>query len=157
MSTCTKGQGSALNVHGKSKDPGPTQCQAFCFFAACICLMLCSTGEPGTPFVLSFAVVGRLCLDVCFTTIYVALAQIFAGRASKVAFTTCETTARLGGIIAPLSGTWPASVPRLTQRAVLFFLSLNLYKLIHISPCCRQYVAPDQIQNGSQNVNVNLE
>ena len=38
-----------------------------------------------------------------------------------------------------------------------FFLSLNLYKLIHISPCCLQYVAPDQIQNGSQNVNVNLE
>ena len=138
----------------KIRDP---QCQALCFFAACICLMLCSTGEPGTPFVLSFAVVGRLCLDVCFTTIYVALAQIFAGRASKAAFTTCETTARLGGIIAPLSGTWPASVPRLTQRAVLFFLSLNLYKLIHISPCCRQYVAPDQIQNGSQNVNVNLE
>ncbi|CAL1163592.1 unnamed protein product [Cladocopium goreaui] len=89
---------------------GRNKVQAFCFFAACICLMLCSTGEPGTPFVLSFAVVGRLCLDVCFTTIYVALAQIFAGRASKVAFTTCETTARLGGIIAPLSGTWPASV-----------------------------------------------
>jgi hypothetical protein len=63
--------------------------------------MLCSTGEPGTPFVLSFAVVGRLCLDVCITTIYVALAQIFAGRASKVAFTTCETTARVDGIIAP--------------------------------------------------------
>ena len=87
--------------------------------------MLCSTGEPGTPFVLSFAVVGRLCLDVCFTTIYVALAQIFAGRASKAAFTTCETTARLGGIIAPLSGTWPTSVPRLTQRAFLFFSVLK--------------------------------
>jgi hypothetical protein len=82
----------------KIRDP---QCQALCFFAACICLMLCSTGEPGTPFVLSFAVVGRLCLDVCFATIYVALAQIFAGRASKVAFTTCETTARVDGIIAP--------------------------------------------------------
>ena len=144
MSTCTKGQGSALNVHGKSKDPRPTQCQAFCFFAACICLMLCSAGEPGTPFVLSFAVVGRLCLDVGITTIYVALAQIFAGRASKVAFTTCEPTLRLGGIIAPLSGTWPASVPHLTQRACLFPLSLNLYKLIHSSPCCLRSVAPDQ-------------
>eukprot|EP00435_Cladocopium_sp_Y103_P047516 s2757_g14.t1 len=89
---------------------GRNNVQALCFFAACACLMLCSTGEPGTPFVLSSAVVGRLCLDVCFTTIYVALAQIFVGRASKVAFTTCETTARVGGIIAPLSGTWPTTV-----------------------------------------------
>ena len=60
---------------------------------------------------LSAAVVGRLCLDVCFTTIYVALSQVFAGQASKMALTVCETTARLGGIIAPLSGTWPTTVP----------------------------------------------
>ena len=117
MSACTKGQGSALNVHGKSKDPGPTQCQACCFFVACACLMLCITGEPGTPFVLSFAVLGRLCLDVCFTTIYVALAQVFAGRASQVAFTTCETTARVGGTIAPMTGTWPTTAPCLKDTA----------------------------------------
>ena len=59
---------------------------------------------------LSAAVAGRLCLDVCFTTVYLALAEIFSDPGSKVALTVCETTARFGGIIAPLSGTFPPSI-----------------------------------------------
>lgn len=86
--------------------------QASAFFMASICLLLCSTGEPGSPLVLGAATLGRLCVDVCFTTIYVGLAQIFSSQSSKMALTVCETTARLGGIVAPLSGTWPTSVAR---------------------------------------------
>ena len=89
---------------------GRNNAQACAFFMAGICLLLCSTGEPGTPFVLTAAVVGRLSLDVCFTTVYLALAQVFSTASSKLAFSTCETTARVGGIMAPLSGTWPTSV-----------------------------------------------
>eukprot|EP00438_Fugacium_kawagutii_P027386 Skav208433 [mRNA] locus=scaffold1952:37564:48828:+ [translate_table: standard] len=89
---------------------GRNNVQASAFFMASICLLLCSTGEPGSPLVLGAATVGRLCVDVCFTTIYVGLAQIFSNQSSKLALTVCETTARLGGIVAPLSGTWPTSV-----------------------------------------------
>ena len=84
--------------------------QALAFFTAAMCLLLCSTGEPGSALVLSAAVMGRLCLDVCFTTVYVGLGAIFSGSGAKTALMICEATARLGGIIAPLSGTWPTSV-----------------------------------------------
>jgi len=89
---------------------GRNNVQACGFFLASICLILCSTGEPGTPFVLSAAVLGRVCLDVCFTTVYVGLAELFDGASSRSALKTCETTARLGGIVAPLSGTLPPSI-----------------------------------------------
>ena len=89
---------------------GRNNVQAWAFFVASMCLLLCSAGEPGTPVVLSSAVVGRLALDVCFMTVYLALAQIFSRASSKLAFTVCETTARVGGIIAPMSGTWPTAV-----------------------------------------------
>ena len=84
--------------------------EALAFFVATMCLLLCSTGEPGSALVLSAAVMGRLCLDVCFTTVYVGLGAIFSGSTAKTALMICEATARLGGIIAPLSGTWPTSV-----------------------------------------------
>ena len=84
--------------------------EALAFFTAAMCLLLCSTGEPGSALVLSAAVMGRLCLDVCFTTVYVGLGAIFSGSGAKTALMICEATARLGGIIAPLSGTWPTSV-----------------------------------------------
>jgi len=84
--------------------------QALAFFVAAMCLLLCSTGEPGSALVLSAAVMGRLCLDVCFTTVYVGLGAIFSGSSAKTALMICEATARLGGFIAPVSGTWPTSV-----------------------------------------------
>ena len=84
--------------------------EALAFFVAAMCLLLCSTGEQGSALVLSAAVMGRLCLDVCFTTVYVGLGAIFSGSCAKTALMICEATARLGGIIAPLSGTWPTSV-----------------------------------------------
>ena len=89
---------------------GRNSTQTCAFLLAAICLFYCSTGEPGSFFVLSAAVVGRLCLDVCFTTVYLGLAEIFNGSGSKVALATCETAARFGAIIAPLSGTLPPSI-----------------------------------------------
>ena len=38
------------------------------------------------------------------------LAQLFHGTSSRSALKTCETTARLGGLVAPLSGTLPPSI-----------------------------------------------
>lgn len=54
---------------------------------------------------MSCAMVGKLFLDVCFTTIYVALGEIFQGSAQEeLAVMACETTARTGGIVAPMCG-----------------------------------------------------
>eukprot|EP00438_Fugacium_kawagutii_P010198 Skav234230 [mRNA] locus=scaffold1464:302418:303887:+ [translate_table: standard] len=92
-----------------SADWGRAKVQAASFALAACCLFLCSTGEPGTPLVLTSAMIGRLCLDVCFTTIYVGLGQCFSQSAQKTVLSGCEITARLGGILAPYSGTLPAS------------------------------------------------
>ena len=79
------------------------------FIGAAICLIICSTGEPGSGSVLTFAMIGRLCLDVCFTTVYLALADIFMGSSQKDALAICEVAARVGGIIAPFCGTLPTT------------------------------------------------
>ena len=93
-----------------SKKYGRNNVQTCGFLLAAISLCYCGTGKAGSFLVLSAAVVGRLCLDVCFTTVYLALAEIFSGSGSKVALTVCETMARFGGIIAPLCGTLPPSI-----------------------------------------------
>lgn len=89
---------------------GRNKVQGSCFALAAACLMVCSLGEPGSPLVLGSAMLGRLCLDVCFTTIYVAVAAIFSESAQKFALPACEIAARLGGVLAPFSGTLPAAV-----------------------------------------------
>ena len=91
---------------------GRNNTQTCAFLLAGICLFYCSTGEEGSFFVLTAAVVGRLCLDVCFTTVYLGLAEIFSG--SKVALATCETAARFGAIIAPFQ--W-----NITSKHLLFY------------------------------------
>ena len=58
--------------------------EAGSFFLAAGCLLLCSVGTPGGALVLSSAVIGRLCVDVCFTTVYVGLAEIFTGSSQKI-------------------------------------------------------------------------
>jgi len=89
---------------------GRNNVQACAFLFAGMCLSYCSTAEPGSSLVLSFAVLGRVCLDVCSTTIYVALAEVFSGSSSRFALGICETMARFGGTFAPLSGTLPPSI-----------------------------------------------
>ena len=89
---------------------GRNKVQGCCFALAAACLMVCSVGEPGSFVVLAFAMLGRLCLDVCFTTIRVAVAAIFSESAQTTMLPVCEFATRLGGVLAPFSGTLPTSV-----------------------------------------------
>lgn len=88
---------------------GGHKLQYSAFIGAAVCLILCGTGEPGSSFVLTFAMIGRLCLDVCESTIYLLRTDLFKGSSQKGALATCEAAARLGGIIAPLCGTLPTT------------------------------------------------
>ena len=89
---------------------GRKRVQSCCFTLAAICLLLCSTGVPGSAFVLSFAVIGRLCLDVSFVTVLVAMANIFPESAQKRVLPTFAIATRTGSLLAPFLGTLPAAV-----------------------------------------------
>ena len=89
---------------------GRKKAQGFGFAGAAVCLILCSLGEPGSFMVLVAAMLGRVCLNVCFTTIYGILAAIFSSSTQKMALPACEVAGRVGGIAAPLSGSLPTAV-----------------------------------------------
>ena len=59
---------------------------------------------------LSFAVIGRLCLDVSFTTVLVAMANIFPESAQKRVLPTFAIATRTGSLLAPFMGTLPAAI-----------------------------------------------
>lgn len=88
---------------------GRSRVQAGAFFLATVCLFLCSTGEPGSALVMGSAMLGRICLDLCFTTIY-AFVEIFSESARKKVLPACEMTMRIGGTLAPYAGTLPPSI-----------------------------------------------
>ncbi|CAE7864783.1 SLC22A6, partial [Symbiodinium sp. KB8] len=83
--------------------------QSSSFFLAAVCLLFCAVLQPGWNLI-ACAMVGRICLNVCFTTIYVALATVFPESSQKNVLPLCQITARVGGILAPMSGTLPAAV-----------------------------------------------
>lgn len=58
-------------------------------------LLLCSTGDPGTPLVLVSAMVGRLFLDACFTLIYLTVVEVFTPSARKTVLPICDLTAEM--------------------------------------------------------------
>jgi len=89
---------------------GRGKVQSTAFFLASLSLLLCSTGDPGTPLVLVSAMVGRLFLDACFTLIYLTVVDVFTPSARKTVLPICEVVMRLGGILAPYCGTLPAAV-----------------------------------------------
>ena len=72
-------------------------------------LFLCSNGKPGSLSVILPAMVGRLCLDICFTTIYVGLVENFSESAQMTVlpacnlafefFCACKLTYRLQGSV----------------------------------------------------------
>ena len=88
---------------------GRRKLQYFAFIGAAMCLVLCSSGEPGSSFVLTFAMIGRLCLDVCLSTVYLLRTDLFKGSFQTDALATCEVAARVGGIVAPFCGTLPTT------------------------------------------------
>lgn len=84
--------------------------QSASFLTASVCLLLCSTGEPGSRFVLVFAVIGRLGIDLCYTTCYLVLAETFPEHERVLVLPLCETAARVGGTLAPFTGTLPSAI-----------------------------------------------
>lgn len=65
---------------------------------------------PGSTLVMSFAVIGRLCLDVSFCTILVAMADTFPESAHERVLPTFAIATRVGSLIAPFLGTLPAAI-----------------------------------------------
>eukprot|EP00913_Durusdinium_trenchii_P011318 g10630.t1 len=84
-----------------------------------------------SSFVVLFAMLGRLGLDVCFLTIYGLLAEIFTPMAQATALPTCETSARVGTLLAPFFGTLPSAV------------SCSMFALMCFSAACTTMVLPD--------------
>eukprot|EP00438_Fugacium_kawagutii_P004071 Skav216996 [mRNA] locus=scaffold4057:108244:110877:- [translate_table: standard] len=82
---------------------GRTRVQGLSFGLAACCLFLCSGGEPGTPWVMALAMVGRLCLDVTCSTVIVGLVASFSQSAQKTVLPGCHSV-ELGGTVA--RGTW---------------------------------------------------
>ena len=89
---------------------GKKSIQLWSFLLASFCLFLCGTGEPGSRFVLIFALIGRLGVDVCFATNYLVLAEAFAEPDRVHVLPACEAAARLGSILAPFVGTLPTTL-----------------------------------------------
>lgn len=87
--------------------------QGAAFSLAGACLLLCGALAAmggGGPGLLACAVVGRVCLNVCFCTVYVYAVELFPVACRGAAFSACQLAARLGGVFAPLCGTLAASV-----------------------------------------------
>ena len=84
--------------------------QAGSYLFAALSLLLCGILQPGSWTIIACAMAGRICLNVAFTTIYVALAEVFPESSQKNVLPICQIAARLGGILAPLSGTLPAVI-----------------------------------------------
>lgn len=88
---------------------GRSRAQALAFCLAALCLFFCSTCERGSFFMMSSAMVGRICLDLCWNTIYV-FGEIFSPTARRKVLSACEITIRIGTTLAPYMGTLPASI-----------------------------------------------
>ena len=79
------------------------------FLLAATSLLLCGSLPQGT-WLVACALLGRIGLNVCFTTIYVALAEVFPGSCHSTVLPLCQVAARLGGLLAPFCGTLAAKV-----------------------------------------------
>ena len=111
---------------------GKKSMQLWSFLVASLCLFLCGTGEPGSRFVLVFAVIGRLGIDVCFASNYLVLAETFSEAGRVVVLPICETAARLGSILAPFAGTLPTTA------------SCPLFGMICFAAACATINLPDR-------------
>lgn len=84
---------------------GRTSVQGVSFGLAACCLFLCSAGEAGTPAVIALAMVGRLCLDVCCSTVIAGLVASFSQSAQKTMLPACGV-ARLGEMLMAKRDDW---------------------------------------------------
>ena len=113
---------------------GRKRIQSGCFFLAALCLLLCSFGVPGSPLVLTFAVIGRLCVDVSFCNVLVAMAEIFPESAQRRVLPTCAIATRAGSLLAPFLGTLPAA------------MSCSLFSLLCFAATAASALLPEKAQ-----------
>jgi len=91
----------------RASQMGRNRAQFGSFLLGGICLIACAVGTLDSIFVMTMAIIARMCLSVVFVTIYVALADIFPEWCQKIALPTCEIFARVGGCLSPSCGTLP--------------------------------------------------
>lgn len=84
--------------------------QTASYLLASLALLLCGLLQPGSGQIVACAMAGRICLNVSFGLVYVALAEIFPESSQKMVLPLCQVFGRLGGILAPFCGTLPAVV-----------------------------------------------
>jgi len=84
--------------------------QSIAFAIAGACLFLSRCFDPSGYSVLCCAMVGHMCLNICFSTIYAAVVDSFPLSIQTGVMSLCQLGARVGSIFAPLCGTLPASV-----------------------------------------------
>lgn len=88
---------------------GSRPVQAASFFLAALVLLLC-TMLPSGHVRVGFALVGRLSLDVAFTTIYVLLLRCFPAEVRGCAMGTANFAARVAGLVTPLFALMPVAL-----------------------------------------------
>lgn len=84
--------------------------QSACFLVAGLGLLLCGALTPGTWPMVACALVGRLFINACFTTVYIMVVELFPTGCRSAALGVCTVAARIGGLFAPLSANLPATV-----------------------------------------------
>mmetsp|Transcript_13845 Transcript_13845/g.27334 ORF Transcript_13845/g.27334 Transcript_13845/m.27334 type:complete len:214 (-) Transcript_13845:296-937(-) len=83
--------------------------QSVAFAIAGACLFFGMSFDPNGYSVLCFAMVGHMCLNVCFSTIYVAVVDRDPLSIRTGVMSLCQLGARTGLIFEPLYGKLPAS------------------------------------------------
>jgi len=89
---------------------GRRRVQSISFAIAGGCLFLSRSFDPSGYSVLCCAMVGHMCVNICFSTIYAAVVELFPSSIRTGAMGLCQLGARVGSIFAPLCGILPASV-----------------------------------------------
>lgn len=84
--------------------------QGVCFLISGVCLLLCGVLQPGSWAIISCALVGRLCVDACYTVVYILIVELFPTSCRSGATGLCLLAARLGGLFAPLCRDLPAAI-----------------------------------------------
>jgi len=84
--------------------------QSIAFVIAGTCLFIGRFFNPSGYYVLCCAMVGHMCLNTCFSTIYASVVECFPQSIQIGVMGLCQLGARIGSIFAPLCGTLPASV-----------------------------------------------
>mmetsp|Transcript_70574 Transcript_70574/g.125641 ORF Transcript_70574/g.125641 Transcript_70574/m.125641 type:complete len:415 (+) Transcript_70574:84-1328(+) len=88
---------------------GPVRAQVASFFFAALVLLTCGLFKPG-PSLLTLALLGRLAIDVAFTTIYVLLFETFPDECRSSAMGIANVFARAASLVTPMLSSVPAAV-----------------------------------------------